>query len=207
MSAVRPPTDAEVVARSLETPDAFMLIYDRYIGDLHGYLAARLGREEADERAPAVFRRAFAGRRRYDESRGTVRDWLYGFAGTRHDPIHPTTPPTRETIALGRNRLREAIESPPTRGWIGSSVIAFAAVVAIIALATHRPAAAPLDLPDRTQPATLTCVATGEATSCVGPLPAVLSRRWVTCGEVWPCLRPPPQPARPQRSLPGRIPS
>jgi hypothetical protein len=209
MSAVRPPTDAEVVARSLESPDAFTLIYDRYVGELHGHLAARLGQAEADERALAVFRRAFTKRRKYDERQGTVRDWLYDLASTKHEPRYATTPPTRETVALGRNRLRQLIDTPPTPRW--RAPLALAAIAAILAggtmLATNRPAETPVELPARTKPASLTCAATTDATSCVGPLPAVVSRRWVTCGEVWPCQTSTPPRVRPPRSLPGRIPS
>jgi len=163
MSAVRPPTDAEVVARSLDAPDAFTLIYDRYIGDLHGHLSARLGTRAADDLAPAVFRRAFRRRRRYDPERASVRQWLYDLARSKEPPAHlPVRPPTREVVLLGRNRLRELIATPRGHGWFGSAVVALTGVVAILAvivLATHQAT------PELIAPAAETCA----TTACVGP--------------------------------------
>ncbi len=214
MSAVRPPTDAEVVARSIDAPDAFTLIYDRHIGDLHGYLAARVGQAKADDQAQAVFRRAFQQRHRYDQSQRTVRQWLYDLAKTTKDPQNePPKPPTRETVILGRNRLRDLIDAPPRRtSWLGSAILATtgaAAIVGVIVFATHQasPPATPRDLPAITVPANVLCVTTAEAKSCVGPLPAVVSRPLIPCGEVRLCETPTPLQVRPPRSPSGRIPS
>lgn len=41
--------DAEVVARSLEQPESFALLYDRYAADIHRYAARRLGDGAADD--------------------------------------------------------------------------------------------------------------------------------------------------------------
>ncbi|MBM7783611.1 RNA polymerase sigma factor [Tenggerimyces flavus] len=208
MSAVRPPTDADVVARSIDAPDAFLLIYDRYIGDLHGYLAARVGQAKADDQAPAVLRRAFTRRHRYDETQRTVRQWLQDLARTTKNPRPgPPEPPARETVVLGRNRLRDLIDAPPRRSsWLGSAALATtgaAAIVAAIVLATAPRAEIPRDLPDLTVPANVTCV----AQPCTGPLPAVVSRPLIPCGEVRLCETPTPQRVRPPRSLSGKIPS
>lgn len=208
MSAVRPPTDAEVVARSIDAPEAFLLIYDRYIGDLHGHLAARGAK--ADDQAQAVFRRAFTSRHKYDGQQ-PVRDWLYQLAKTTKQPTkEQPAPPSRETVQLGRNRLRDLIDAPPRRtSWLGSAAITAAgaaALVGVIVLANHQasPTTAPRDLPDLTVPANVQCVTTHP---CTGPLPAVVSRPLIPCGEVRLCETPTPLQVRPPRSPSGRIPS
>ncbi|MEV4257114.1 RNA polymerase sigma factor [Spirillospora sp. NPDC049652] len=74
-------SDAELVASSLRNPEGFALVYDRYFDDVHRYLAARLGRETADDLAADTFLIAFRRRADFDPSRGTaLRPWLYGIA-------------------------------------------------------------------------------------------------------------------------------
>ncbi|MEV5705507.1 sigma factor [Actinoallomurus sp. NPDC052274] len=73
--------DAELVAASLREPHRFALVYDRYFDDIHRYLAARPGREDADDLAAETFLIAFRRRADFDASRGgAVRPWLYGIA-------------------------------------------------------------------------------------------------------------------------------
>ncbi|WP_026412947.1 RNA polymerase sigma factor [Actinomadura oligospora] len=73
--------DAGLVTSSLTDPEAFAQLYDRYFDDIHRYLAARLGRETADDLAAETFLIAFRRRAAFDPSRGTaVRPWLYGIA-------------------------------------------------------------------------------------------------------------------------------
>ncbi|MEV5575425.1 RNA polymerase sigma factor [Spirillospora sp. NPDC052269] len=73
--------DADLVASSLTDPETFAQLYDRYFDDIHRYLAARLGRETADDLAAETFLIAFRRRADFDPSRGTaVRPWLYGIA-------------------------------------------------------------------------------------------------------------------------------
>ncbi|MFD1939440.1 RNA polymerase sigma factor [Nonomuraea mangrovi] len=72
--------DADVVLRSLDEPDLFASLYDRYADDMHRYLAARLGREHAEDLVADTFLIAFNSRRSFDPARGTVRPWLYGIA-------------------------------------------------------------------------------------------------------------------------------
>jgi RNA polymerase sigma factor (sigma-70 family) len=73
--------DAEVVARSLEQPEAFALLYDRYAADIHRYAARRLGDSAADDITADTFLTAFRVRSRYDLTRANARPWLYGIAG------------------------------------------------------------------------------------------------------------------------------
>ncbi|MFC5185031.1 RNA polymerase sigma factor [Actinomadura harenae] len=74
-------SDAELVASSMREPEGFALLYDRYFDDIHRYLAARLGRETADDLAAETFLIAFRRRADFDPARGTAaRPWLYGIA-------------------------------------------------------------------------------------------------------------------------------
>ncbi|GGM89233.1 RNA polymerase sigma factor [Streptomyces fuscichromogenes] len=73
--------DAEIVAQSLEQPELFALLYDRYAPDIHRYAARRLGDSAADDIAADTFLVAFRIRSRYDLTRPNARPWLYGIAG------------------------------------------------------------------------------------------------------------------------------
>lgn len=73
--------DAEVVAPSLEQPELFARLYDRYAPDIHRYVARRLGDGIADDLTTDTFLTAFRIRGRYDRTRADARPWLYGIAG------------------------------------------------------------------------------------------------------------------------------
>ncbi|WP_343244173.1 sigma-70 family RNA polymerase sigma factor [Streptomyces sp. SID14446] len=73
--------DAEIVAQSLEEPELFATLYDRYAPDVHRYAARRLGDAAADDITADTFLIAFRIRSRYDHSRANARPWLYGIAG------------------------------------------------------------------------------------------------------------------------------
>ncbi|MFF5259893.1 RNA polymerase sigma factor [Actinomadura viridis] len=72
--------DATVIERSRHEPDRFAVIYDRYFTEIYRYVAARLGRDAADDIAAETFYAAFRKRDRFDPVRGAVRPWLYGIA-------------------------------------------------------------------------------------------------------------------------------
>lgn len=75
-----PAADAAVIERSWAEPELFEAIFRRYFGQIHQYLAARVGGRIADELAAEVFTVAFAQRQRYDLGRECARPWLYGIA-------------------------------------------------------------------------------------------------------------------------------
>ncbi|WP_406461068.1 sigma-70 family RNA polymerase sigma factor [Streptomyces sp. NBC_01622] len=80
-TAERTGDDAEIVVQSLERPELFALLYDRYASDIHRYAARRLGDGAADDITADTFLAAFRIRSRYDRSRPNARPWLYGIAG------------------------------------------------------------------------------------------------------------------------------
>lgn len=73
--------DAEVVAQSLDEPELFARLYDRYAPDIHRYATRRLGVGAADDITAETFLIAFRTRVRYDTDRPNARPWLYGIAG------------------------------------------------------------------------------------------------------------------------------
>lgn len=72
--------DGWVLEASVREPDRFSVIFDRYFGQVHGYVARRLGTDIADDLAAETFLIAFRQRERFDRRSGAVRAWLYGIA-------------------------------------------------------------------------------------------------------------------------------
>ena len=75
-----PEADAAVIEQSWTRPERFSAIFERYFGQIHQYLARRVGDKAADDLAADVFVAAFAHRQRYDLARDCARPWLYGIA-------------------------------------------------------------------------------------------------------------------------------
>ncbi|GAA2325628.1 RNA polymerase sigma factor [Streptomyces kunmingensis] len=73
-------SDARIIAGSLEQPEQFARLYDRYAADIHRYAARRLGDHAADDVTADTFLTAFRARGRYDTARAGARPWLYGIA-------------------------------------------------------------------------------------------------------------------------------
>lgn len=88
-------SDASVIARSRDEPEAFAALFDRHADAVHRYAARRLGGEVADDLVAETFTTAFQQRHRYDPARGAgadARPWLFGIA----------------TNLVGRHRRAEA---------------------------------------------------------------------------------------------------
>ncbi|WP_326827033.1 RNA polymerase sigma factor [Streptosporangium sp. NBC_01639] len=78
--AAHPVGDAEAVRLSLDEPERFGAIFDRYGGEINRYVTQRLGGDSAEDIVAETFLTAFRKRGRYDPSRAGVRAWLYGIA-------------------------------------------------------------------------------------------------------------------------------
>ena len=72
------PSDAAVIGRSLDEPEAFGLIYDRHAAALLRFLGRRVGAKIAEGLVGELFRIAFERRRTFDTSRESALPWLYG---------------------------------------------------------------------------------------------------------------------------------
>jgi hypothetical protein len=64
-----PPSDAEVIGRSLGEPEAFGPIYDRHAATLLRFLGRRAGAKVAEGLVGELFRIAFERRKTFDASR------------------------------------------------------------------------------------------------------------------------------------------
>jgi RNA polymerase sigma-70 factor (ECF subfamily) len=73
-----PPSDAEVIGRSRDEPEAFGLIYDRHAATVLRFLGRRVGAEVAEGLVGELFRIAFERRKTFDASRASALPWLYG---------------------------------------------------------------------------------------------------------------------------------
>jgi RNA polymerase sigma factor (sigma-70 family) len=72
--------DAALIARSLDAPECFGLLFDRHAPAIGRYIARRLGPDAADDLVAETFLVAFRRRGRYDLARGDARPWLFGIA-------------------------------------------------------------------------------------------------------------------------------
>ncbi|MFJ9968446.1 RNA polymerase sigma factor [Streptomyces avermitilis] len=75
-----PSSDAAAIGQSLQQPEVFAHLYDRYAADIHRYVTRRLGPEAADDVTSETFLVAFRTRKRFDASAVSARPWLYGIA-------------------------------------------------------------------------------------------------------------------------------
>src|SRR5262249_36925592 len=78
METVSPPSDAEVIGRSLDEPEVFGLIYDRHAAALLRFLGRRAGTRVVEGLVGELFRIAFERRKTFDASRTSALPWLYG---------------------------------------------------------------------------------------------------------------------------------
>lgn len=74
--------DAELIRRSHHDPEQFAGLFDRYVQQIHRYVARRLGTQVADDIAAETFLTAFRRRAAYDVTQPLARPWLYGIATT-----------------------------------------------------------------------------------------------------------------------------
>jgi RNA polymerase sigma-70 factor (ECF subfamily) len=72
-------SDEEVVLRSLDEPERFGLLFDRYGDDVFRFLAAQMSIEAAEDATSEVFVAAFRSRRAY-RGQAPPRAWLLGIA-------------------------------------------------------------------------------------------------------------------------------
>lgn len=124
--------DAEVVAQSLEQPELFARLFDRYAADIHRYAARRLGDGAADDITADTFLTAFRIRSRYDMARPNARPWLYGIAAnligkqrraevralkalarTGHDPVAASWVEDTESRVAAQGPLAGALAALP----------------------------------------------------------------------------------------------
>ena len=116
---VPPSVDGAAITRSLATPEAFTVVFDRHFVAVHRYLARRVGRDRADDLAAQTFLLAFAQRGRYRDELGTARPWLLGIATNLLRAEHRAEQRRLATLqAIGRETMAtaEATNGHPDAG-------------------------------------------------------------------------------------------
>jgi RNA polymerase sigma factor (sigma-70 family) len=73
-------SDAELIARTSNEPEAFALVFDRHYDAIYRYAATRLGTSDGEEVAAQTFLVALEQVDRYDRGRPDARPWLFGIA-------------------------------------------------------------------------------------------------------------------------------
>src|SRR4029450_5888900 len=72
------PSDAEVIGRSLDEPEAFCLVYEPHPAPVLRFLGRRVGAAAAEGLLGELFRIAFERRKTFDAARANALPWLYG---------------------------------------------------------------------------------------------------------------------------------
>jgi RNA polymerase sigma factor (sigma-70 family) len=114
MAMERELTDAEVIARSVDDPGAFRVVFDRHFAAVHRYLHHRLGPDAADDLAAETFVRAFAARERFRAGEcDTARAWVFAIAtNLMRDEARRGR---RRVVALGRLAAEPSAAQPAVR--------------------------------------------------------------------------------------------
>ncbi|GIH92297.1 RNA polymerase sigma factor [Planobispora siamensis] len=147
---------------SLDDPERFGAVFDGYFGEIHRYVAQRLGPDHAEDIVAETFLTAFRKRASYDPARASVRAWLYGIATNlvgRHRRVE-----VRTLRALGRHgpdadapgheeRVTARVSAESLRPSLAAAVAGLDRrerdVVLLVALAglSHEEIATALDIP------------------------------------------------------------
>lgn len=72
--------DIELIARSVDEPEAFAMLLARHHTPVYRYLSRRLPVDAAEECTQETFTRAFAARSRFRPHHDRALPWLYGIA-------------------------------------------------------------------------------------------------------------------------------
>ncbi len=72
--------DAEVIAASIDDPEAFGAIFERHYDAVTSYVGRRVGDVVGEDITARTFTVAFTRRDRFDKSVRSARPWLYGIA-------------------------------------------------------------------------------------------------------------------------------
>ncbi len=102
-----PQPDAALVAAAAETPEAFGLLYDRYLAGVYRYVLARTGsREDAADLTQLTFARAFHSLSGYRPGRAPFVAWLFRIARNTVTDAH-----RRRRITVSLDGLPEVLVS------------------------------------------------------------------------------------------------
>jgi len=104
-------SDEDALAASLAEPARFAVLFERHVDVIHRYLSFRVGPDIAEDLTAETFARAFAGRRRYQVDRGSVKAWLLGIATNLVRENHREEQRRIKAFALSNEDLRRSTDS------------------------------------------------------------------------------------------------
>lgn len=78
--AILTPVPWAARARGALDAERFEEVFGTYYGEIHTYVAQRLGQDHAEDIVAETFFTAYRKRAQYDPDRASVRAWLYGIA-------------------------------------------------------------------------------------------------------------------------------
>mgnify|MGYP001195813593 CR=1 FL=1 len=107
------PSDAELIAKSLDDAGVFGVIFERHATTIHRYLVRRVGSWDADPLTGDVFEIAFARRATFDQSNPNARPWLYGIATNLIARAHRSE--ARQLHAIARLSSQPPADVDPAR--------------------------------------------------------------------------------------------
>jgi RNA polymerase sigma-70 factor (ECF subfamily) len=79
-TGIRVDDDADLARAAARDRQAFLALYDRYVGRIERYVAARIGSSEVEDLVSVTFTRALARIDTYRPDRGTFAAWLFTIA-------------------------------------------------------------------------------------------------------------------------------
>jgi RNA polymerase sigma factor (sigma-70 family) len=100
--------DGGILHASLTDPARFSLVFDAYFGEVHRFLARRVGADVADDLASTVFVEAFAARATFRMEAESARPWLFGIATNLVRRHHRTE--TRRLRAYARHGVDPVVD-------------------------------------------------------------------------------------------------
>jgi RNA polymerase sigma factor (sigma-70 family) len=106
-------SDAEIIALSVDEPEAFGSIFDRHGATLLRYLTRRVGRPTAEGLLGDLFRIAFERRASFDPSRPLARPWLYGIAANLL--LNHRRTEARRLNAMAKSEANRGIDTSQSR--------------------------------------------------------------------------------------------
>jgi RNA polymerase sigma-70 factor (ECF subfamily) len=103
-------SDEDALAASLAEPARFAVLFERHVDAIHRYLSFRVGSDIAEDLTAETFARAFAGRRRYQVDRGSVKAWLFGIVTNLVRENHRDEQRRIKALALSNEDLRRSTD-------------------------------------------------------------------------------------------------